>query len=303
MKRILLALALLWSGSVHAQYAQQLGGSGSLVIGTTPITGGATTQVLYNLGGVVTSDSGLTYSGGGTTAVLSIGNTIQFTGTNPGLIKSVSSGALSIWATSVTYTTAAGTTIFSIIPNSDGVFSVTNTAGTSFGRMQFGGTTSAFPSIKRNSAAIETRLADDSASANLITASISATLASATGTNAVCNTPGTNTALTVQVWATGCAASSARFKNAITALDTEKAFKTVLGLAPVSYFYKPEFNMGLDKHIGFTAEQVATVDPFLVTFEDDGVTPHAVKYNEMAPLFAAAIQKLQSEIEALKASR
>ena len=130
---------------------------------------------------------------------------------------------------------------------------------------------------------------------------MAATFNAATGTNAVCNTPGTLTAVTVQVWATGCAASSARFKDGIAAINREKAFEAVLGLDPVSYFYKPEFNMGSDKHIGFTAEQVATVDPFLVTFEDDGVTPHAVKYNEMAPLFAAAIQQLKADNDNLRA--
>jgi hypothetical protein len=151
--------------------------------------------------------------------------------------------------------------------------------------------------------AFATALTIDSTKLATFAGSISATLASATGTNAVCNTPGTSTALTVQVWATGCAASSARFKDEIAALDRQKALEMVLRLQPVSYFYKPEFNMGADKHIGFTAEQVATVDPFLVTFEDDGATPHAVKYNEMAPLFAAAIQQLKAEIDAIKAAR
>lgn len=40
-------------------------GGGSLVIGTTAITGGATTQVLFNLGGVVSSDADFTYAGSG----------------------------------------------------------------------------------------------------------------------------------------------------------------------------------------------------------------------------------------------
>lgn len=39
--------------------------STGLTIGTTPITGGATTQVLFNLGGVVSSDSSFTYAGSG----------------------------------------------------------------------------------------------------------------------------------------------------------------------------------------------------------------------------------------------
>lgn len=39
------------------------GSGGGITIGTTAITGGATTQVLFNLAGVVSSDSGLTYAG------------------------------------------------------------------------------------------------------------------------------------------------------------------------------------------------------------------------------------------------
>jgi hypothetical protein len=38
-----------------------------------------------------------------------------------------------------------------------------NQAGTDFNRLQFGGMTSSFPSLKRNSTALETKLADDSA--------------------------------------------------------------------------------------------------------------------------------------------
>lgn len=44
----------------------------------------------------------------------------------------------------------------------DGVFTLRNNAGTDFGRLQLGGTTSAFPAIKRNGAGIDFRLADDS---------------------------------------------------------------------------------------------------------------------------------------------
>jgi hypothetical protein len=48
----------------------------------------------------------------------------------------------------------------------DGILYLSNSAGTSFGRIQLGGTTSSFPSIKRNGAGIDFRLADDSAYAN-----------------------------------------------------------------------------------------------------------------------------------------
>ena len=50
-----------------------------------------------------------------------------------------------------------------VLPNSDGVFQLSNNATTDFSRLQFGGTTSSFPSLKRNGTALETKLADDSA--------------------------------------------------------------------------------------------------------------------------------------------
>lgn len=46
---------------------------------------------------------------------------------------------------------------------SDGVIEFTNSGITDFGRLQLGGTTSSFPAIKRSSAGIDLRLADDSA--------------------------------------------------------------------------------------------------------------------------------------------
>jgi len=45
----------------------------------------------------------------------------------------------------------------------DGVIRLTDTANTDFNRLQFGGTTSSFPSLKRSAAELHARLADDSA--------------------------------------------------------------------------------------------------------------------------------------------
>lgn len=47
--------------------------------------------------------------------------------------------------------------------NSDGVLIVTDSSGSNFGRLQFGGSSSSFPAIKRSATAIAHRLADDSA--------------------------------------------------------------------------------------------------------------------------------------------
>jgi hypothetical protein len=50
---------------------------------------------------------------------------------------------------------------------SDGVIRLTNWATTDFNRLQFGGTSSSFPSIKRNGSGIDFRLADDSGYASV----------------------------------------------------------------------------------------------------------------------------------------
>lgn len=46
---------------------------------------------------------------------------------------------------------------------SDGVVRLINNAATDFSRLQFGGTSASFPAIKRNGAALDVRLANDSA--------------------------------------------------------------------------------------------------------------------------------------------
>lgn len=55
-------------------------------------------------------------------------------------------------------------------PN-DGVFTLLDSVATSFNRLQFGGTTSSFPALKRNAATLETKLADDSAYAQHVASS------------------------------------------------------------------------------------------------------------------------------------
>jgi hypothetical protein len=81
---------------------------------------------------------------------------------------------------------------FQLAPNSDGVVTLLNNAGTAFGRLNWGGTTNAFPSIKRNGTFLECRLADDSARCGIrmdyiVTAAngvgMELTAASATGIN------------------------------------------------------------------------------------------------------------------------
>ncbi len=56
----------------------------------------------------------------------------------------------------------------------DGQILIQNSAGTDFTRLQFGGTTSGFPCIKRLSAALSFRVADDSADADIYTKTVTA---------------------------------------------------------------------------------------------------------------------------------
>lgn len=59
-----------------------------------------------------------------------------------------------------------------ITHTADGVLRLRDAAGTSFNRIQFGGTTSSFPAIKRDGAALKVRLADDSADSSLTVSTI-----------------------------------------------------------------------------------------------------------------------------------
>jgi len=100
---------------------------------------------------------------------------------------------------------------------------------------------------------------------------------------------------TYQVSGTGCAASSLRFKQDIKLIASDSAFDIITKLDPISFIYKPESDLGADKHVGLAAEQVATIAPDLVGFEADGVTPYAVKYQEITPLLIGAIKKLKAD--------
>lgn len=68
---------------------------------------------------------------------------------------------------------------------SDGVVSLYNNALSDFGRLNFGGTTSSFPAIKRSGAGLSIRLADDSADATLAVGAITSSGTLALGANSI----------------------------------------------------------------------------------------------------------------------
>lgn len=55
----------------------------------------------------------------------------------------------------------------SIASQGNGIFILFNSTASGFDRLQFGGTSSSFPALKRSSAVLQVRLADDSADAQL----------------------------------------------------------------------------------------------------------------------------------------
>ena len=91
---------------------------------------------------------------------------------------------------------------------SDGVIKLSNNGQTDFTRLQFGGTTSSFPAIKRNATALNFRLADDSADAPI-------TAAAATFSGAV-TVPGVTTAALTSTgtFTSGAAAQVGTLTNA-----------------------------------------------------------------------------------------
>lgn len=135
------------------------GGSGSLTVGTSTITSGTTTRVLYDNAGVLGEYS---VSGTGTTVPLTAGPT--FTGTLAAT-NITASGAIMAgagnqlgWSTRSRMSSAI-----------DGNIALTNNAGTDLNLLQFGGTSSAYPAFLRVGTQLRLRLADDTADATLQT--------------------------------------------------------------------------------------------------------------------------------------
>jgi hypothetical protein len=129
---------------------------------------------------------------------LQVGGVSRFRGTNAGALV-LASGLTAvdniltsngdIQASGVSAEVKFGSRI-RLSASADGVMLVRNNAGTDFNRLQFGGTTNAFPAIKRNSAAIDFRLADDTGFCNIRAGRLDLTGALLTGfindaTNAV----------------------------------------------------------------------------------------------------------------------
>jgi hypothetical protein len=131
-------------------------------------TAGSDTQIIFNSGGALTGSPSLTFD---TQAEqLTVNANIAVTGGYGlttdflGLTGDLLAGGW-IVAGDGDYFGFNGSTRLHDAGN--GNLRLTNNAGDSFGRLQFGGTTTSFPALKRNGAGLDVRLADDSAYAVL----------------------------------------------------------------------------------------------------------------------------------------
>lgn len=141
-----------------------------LTIGTGKLGTGSTRNLQFVIGGVVKADFGISTANWWTFTAAGLnvsGGAIQA----GGLIQSssyVQAGASAPGGSGGFYIGGNG----GLSSNAAGIFTLTNNAGTDFGRLQFGGTTSSFPAIKRSGAGLAIRLADDTADAALSVGSL-----------------------------------------------------------------------------------------------------------------------------------
>ena len=178
----------------------------------------------------------------------------------------------------------------------DGTIRLTNNAENDFGRLQFGGTTSSFPALKRSSATLQFRLADDSADAafQASTATLTSVASDATHTDAtVCRDTTTGLLLAGSGAAGIClGTSSIRYKHDIQPLRLGLA--QIVALKPVSYRYNADHGDPNKKLYGFTAEQVADVMPELVGRDAEG-RPNSVDWAGIVPVLVKAVQELKEQ--------
>ncbi|MFA7315711.1 MAG: tail fiber domain-containing protein [Candidatus Paceibacterota bacterium] len=110
------------------------------------------------------------------------------------------------------------------------------------------------------------------------------------GDEYLCINPGTKVITT----GLNCGASSMRFKHDIQNLDN--SLDKVLAMRPVSYLYN-----GTNKEdIGFIAEEIYDIEPRLVFYEADGVTPRGLRYEKFVSLLAGALQELNTKVSDLE---
>lgn len=173
----------------------QLSGTSGIIInnegGTNRVGFGNTTQMLalmnlQNTRSITAGDTILDFRFSNTTTTSRYGwrvdtsdnlNIDYFNGTSWSQVTQFTAGGLTLTAEA----TIGQTSFLSfsgrarIKSSADGILELFNAATTDFTRLNFGGTSSSFPALKRSSAVLQVRVADDSAYAALESLSLTAT--------------------------------------------------------------------------------------------------------------------------------
>jgi hypothetical protein len=125
-------------------------------------------------------------------------------------------------------------------------------------------------------------------------------IASSTAGQAVCFGQALNARgqITHTLGVAACSASSQRFKEDIQPLALSSGLQEVMALKPVSFKYKDSYLGGfvtdpnMNGHfVGFVAEDVAQVDPRLVTVDAQGI-PDNVAYANITSVLTKAVQQI-----------
>jgi hypothetical protein len=95
----------------------------------------------------------------------------------------------------------------------------------------------------------------------------------------------------------GTLMSSRRFKEDIKPMD--KASEAILGLQPVTFRYKKDFDPTGTAQFGLVAEDVAKVNPYLVVRDKEG-KPYSVRYDQVNAMVLNEFLKEHREVQDLK---
>jgi len=95
----------------------------------------------------------------------------------------------------------------------------------------------------------------------------------------------------------GTIVSSSRFKEAIKPMD--KVSEAILGLQPVTFHYKKDFDPQAIPQFGLVAEDVAKVDSELVARDKEGM-PYTVRYEAVNVMLLNEFLKQHRAVQDLK---
>jgi len=98
---------------------------------------------------------------------------------------------------------------------------------------------------------------------------------------------------------TACDISVAASKQNIT--DLGLGLDAVLALRPVTFDWRPGYNLSSQRQLGFIAEEVAAVSPLLAAHDDGTGALTGVHYAQMSALLTEGVQELAAKVRQLEA--